>query len=331
MADWLLIVPAAYQLLAIVACLAFLRRRGAKTDFYPPISVLKPSNKGTYPPQKALESHRSQDYPEFEIVANDAPGEPTPNPKVGKLMILAREARYPIWIVNDADIRVPPGYLRDVAAMLSQPGVGVVTCLYRATGNSQASSFESLGVAVDFMPSVLVARLIGVREFGLGATLAFRKTDLERIGGFPAIASYLADDYQLAKKITELGLRCELSRAVVDTDLGGGWWAVWRHQVRWARTIRFAKPSGFIGLPVAHAGVWCLVFAGSPWALALLGLRGAAAYLAGVKVLASPVARRWWWLAPVWDVAAFAVWIAGWTGRTVDWQGKTFEIGRDIK
>jgi len=331
MADWLLVVPAAYQLLAIVACLVHWRRKGAKSVDLVPISVLKPTNKGTFPPQKALESHLSQDYPEFEVVSNGLPGESTPNPKVGKLIVLAREARHPVWIVNDADIRVPPGYLRDVAATLAQPGVGVVTCLYRAHGNSQASSFEAFGVAVDFMPSILVARLIGVREFGLGATLAFRRSDLERIGGFTAIAPYLADDYQLAKKITELGLRCELSRAVVDTDLGGDWRAVWRHQVRWARTIRFSRPGGYLGLPVAHAGLWALVAAGSPFALILLGLRFASAWIGGVAVLDSPVARRWWWLAPVWDLAAFAVWIAGWTGRTVEWQGRKLTIGLDVK
>ncbi len=55
------------------------------------------------------------------------------------------------------------------------------------------------------MPSALVAPLVGVNEFGLGSTLAFRKKTLQRIGGFEAIADYIADDYQLGKRISRLG------------------------------------------------------------------------------------------------------------------------------
>jgi len=36
-----------------------------------------------------------------------------------------------------------------------------------------------------------VAPFVGVREFGLGSTLAFRATDLRQAGGFEAIRDYL--------------------------------------------------------------------------------------------------------------------------------------------
>ena len=86
--------------------------------------------------------------------------------------------------------------------------------------------------------------------------MAFRRTDLARIGGFEAIADYLADDYQLGHRIHALGLKCVLSDTVVTTRLSGGWADVWRHQVRWARTIRVSKFGGYLGLPITFAAVW---------------------------------------------------------------------------
>src|SRR6202044_467546 len=130
-----------------------------------------------------------------------------PNLKVGSLIDLAREARHPVLIVNDSDISVPANYVRDVTAPLSDPGVGLVTCLYRAEAHDWPSRFEALAIATDFAPSTLVARLFGVADFGLGSTLAFRRSDLDRIGGFPAIADYIAEDYQLGHKLPTLGRR----------------------------------------------------------------------------------------------------------------------------
>ena len=119
-----------------------------------------------------------------------------PNAKVGVLIDLVKAATHETLIVNDSDICVEPDYLR-VTAPLADPKVGLVTCLYRAVGDTFAARFEALGVATDFAPSTLVARLVGVDEFAMGSTLAFRENDLEKIGGFESIADYLADDYQL--------------------------------------------------------------------------------------------------------------------------------------
>src|SRR5262249_18741795 len=145
------------------------------------------------------------------------------NGKVGTLIDLVRAAGHSLLIVNDADIRVEPDYLDHVMPPLADPRVGLVTCLYRPEGDTFAARFEGLGVSTDFAPSTLVARLVGVDEFALGSTLAFRRADLERIGGFEAIGDYLADDYQLGHRIHGLGLKCVLSGAVVTTRLSGGW------------------------------------------------------------------------------------------------------------
>ena len=349
-------IAAAYQLLAIFACL-FRKRKSAGSGVRGPVSILKPVHGSDPALRAAILSHSKFPYsksrgeyellcgvhdpkdtaiPLLEELSREFPSvhtveshTKTANAKVGVLQDLAAAARFPILVVNDADIRVDPDYLDRVVAPLADPKVGLVTCLYRPNGTSFASRFEGLGVSTDFAPSALVARLVGVDEFAMGSTLAFRKTDLEKIGGFAAIADNLADDYQLGHRIHQLGLKCVLSDVIVETSLSGGWLDVWRHQVRWARTIRVSKPGGYVGLPITNAMLWILIL----WLLGrfqmagiILALRLWMAILAGWFTLRSRDVLKFWWLVPARDLFAFAVWIAGLFGNTVIWRDRELRL-----
>jgi ceramide glucosyltransferase len=367
---WIAFLPATgYQCLAIYAGLRHLLKRRSKRSFAasdfksdsagetrPGISVLKPLrglDSNTY---EAFVSQVQQHYPTFEILfgvrdeddpaavevrrlIRNFPDSPVrlivgaanaPNGKVGVLMELAGHARYPIWVVNDSDIKVGSTYLSSVAASLIESKIGLVTCLYRARAHNLPAAWEALGIATDFMPSALVAPLVGVREFGLGSTLAFRAADLERVGGFAAVADYLADDYQLAKRITSIGKGVLLSTYVVETSVNElSWRGVWKHQLRWARTIRASKGSSYAGLPITHAGVWVLIaIACGAWvpATILLAARIASALITGYFVLGSSVAAAFCWLAPVWDMYAFGVWVASYISREVRWRDRVLVI-----
>lgn len=361
---WIVFLPAfAYQLLATFAALRHLVRRrqfrSLSSNFQPGISVLKPLrgiDPNTYP---AFVSQIQQNYHDFEVLFGasneddaaavevrrlqsefpNAPirliigGEATPNGKVGVLMNLARHARHSVWVVNDSDIKVTPQYLSQIVAPLADKAVGVVTCPYRAQAHTAAAAWESLGIATDFMPSALVAQLVGVREFGFGSTLAFRAADLEQAGGFEAIADYLADDYQLAKRVTALGKRALLSTYTVETSLGDATWlGIWQHQLRWARTIRMSKGGGHTGLPITHSGIWAAAaLASGAWAPAagLLIVRCLSAALTAGFVLHSRFAATFCWLAPVWDLYAFCIWAASYAGRTVRWRDRVLAIDRE--
>jgi ceramide glucosyltransferase len=336
----------------------------ARVSGSPPVSILKPL-KGTDPEMyEGFRSHCLQDYPEHEILfgvsdstdpaatlverlQREFPHQPIRlvlceknlgvNGKVSSLVQLAAEAKYGILLVNDSDIRVAPDYLRTVIAELHSPNAGLVTCLYRGIpAKTLASRLESLGISTDFVPGVLAAKQIeGGLQFGLGSTLAFRRKDLEAIGGFEAIVDYLADDYELGKRIAERGLKVVLSNSVVETFLPAyGLAGFLSHQLRWARTIRVSRPGGYAGLPLTYTLPWAalslLLARGATWAWALLAvavmLRITMAWASAVSVLKDEEAMRWLWLLPLRDFLAPLVWIAGMFGRKIVWRGEEFEL-----
>lgn len=326
---------------------------------FPAVSILKTVHGRDPEFYEAIRSHAAIDYPEFEMIfGTNEPNDPAledierlasefpnrairvvkcspgmPNPKAGVLARLAREASHPVLVVNDSDIVVPRDYLRRVVAELNEPGVGLVTCLYRAAGVSWPARWEALGIATDFAPSVLVARALNVAEFALGSTMALRAETLREIGGFESVADYLADDYQLGYLVSNSGRRIALSAAVVETHLSGTTWGdVWTHQLRWARTIRASRTGGYFGYAITNASIWsALAFSVGAWpiALAVLAIRLTAGILTGLFVLHDSNTARYWFLIPFRDLWGFAVWLGGLSGSSVEWRGKKMTLDRE--
>ena len=355
------IAAGVYYLIALIAALARLRVREPAGRDLPAVSILKPVRGRDPRFYEAIRSHAVQEYPRYEILFGvKDPADPAiadirrlqaefpdrgirlifttgdaPNGKVAVLAELAREARHPVWLVNDSDILVEPDYLRRVTAPLGDPQVGVVTCLYRARAESWPGKWEAIGIATEFAPSVLVAPLVGVSGFALGSTMVFRREQLQQIGGFAALADYLADDYQLGTQIARLGYRVELSTVVVETNLSAGSWGeVWRHQLRWSRTIRVSRTAGYYGYLATQAAFWSLVAGvAGYWAIALavIAVRLAAGLAAGRYVLGDRQVARYWYLMPLRDLWGFAIWIAGLSGDTVEWRGQKLKLSAEGK
>jgi ceramide glucosyltransferase len=358
----------AYYAVCLWSAAAFLRERkaddGVRPTFAPPVSILKPL-RGTDPEMyECFRSHCLQDYPEYEIVfgvsdANDPAIQLVEqlkrefpqrairlmvcrenlgvNTKVSNLAQMVRGASYEYLIVNDSDILVEPDYLYRVLAPLTDPEVGLVTCLYRGIANSTLGSrLESLGISTDFAAGVLVAQNIenGIR-FGLGSTLAFRRLDLKAIGGFESIVDYLADDYQLGSRIAAHGLKIKLSDVVVETFLPRYTLRDFaEHQLRWARTVRDSRFWGYVGIGVTFGLPWsalALIFArGANWAWALLActaaMRFAVAAVVGGLALRDRQVLRWLAWIPVRDLLALGIWIASFAGHEVLWRGDRFRL-----
>ncbi len=359
--EFVFLVPLAYQFIALLASIKRLFQTDPEPTAFPPISILKPVYGADPKFYEALRSHAAQDYPHFEILfsvadPNDAavphilrlieefPNRRirlldretvTPNRKVGALIDLVKAAQFDVLLINDGDILAPPKYLRTIMGGLEQPGVGLVTALYRGRAQSLAGMAEALGVATDFAPSTLVAPLVGVAEFAMGSTLLLRRSDLAAIGGMEVLADKIADDYQLGLEVSKLGKRVHLSTAVVETSLGArSWREAHQHQLRWARTIRVSRGGviGYLGMPVTFATVWAIAaFAAGEWGLGflLLAMRMNVAIVAGMMGLED---RNVLWLlgfVPLRDLWGAAVWVNGLWGDTVEWGGRRLRLRAD--
>jgi len=347
----------AYNLVAIVAVLRFRRSPRVSADFTPPVSILKPIRGRDERFFEAIRSHAALDYPLFEILFGiSVPGDPAladiarlerefpriairvintannaPNGKAGSLEILAREARYDVFVANDSDILVEPSYLTRIVTMLQPDDIGLVTCLYRAEASSWPAKAEALGIVTEFAPSVLVARLLSSSAFALGSTMAFRRSSLEAIGGFSVLRDYLADDYQLGARIAALNKRVLLADTVVETNLGSGSLrSVWKHQVRWSRTVRVSRPAGYFGYVVTQISFWSLIAlaAGYPTVAAA----GFAMRLISATVSLAKLDRRKLVLiaaVPVRDLFGIAVWLVGLFGSRVEWRDLHYKVHRN--
>jgi ceramide glucosyltransferase len=330
----------------------------------PPVSILKPL-KGVDPQiWESFCSHCEQVYPEWQLIFGVSdPDDPAievvrklkvkyphreielivcdrvlgTNIKVSNLVQILPAARHELLLVNDSDIRVPSDYLRQVVTPFTDASVGLVTCLYRGVASpTLGSRLEALGISTDFVPGVLSARFLekGL-HFGLGSTLAFRRRDLEAIGGFEAFLDYLADDYELGRRIATTGKRIELSATTVATYLPAYTLREFlRHQLRWSRTIRDARPWGYGGLAFTFGLPWALVTLlaarGAAWAWALLAMtlavRVAVGFVSAVIVLNDRQFFRFIFLLVVRDLLAPLVWAASFAGNRVDWRGDLFDL-----
>ena len=222
----------------------------------------------------ALRSHCVQEYESYQLIfgVNDANDDAVPvvrelaaefptrdiqlvvcpdalgsNRKVSNLIHLLRQTKYQHILVNDADIRVGRRYLREVMWLFKDSEIGMVTCLYKGKpAGTIGSKLESLGIATDFIPGVLISSFMeGGLRFALGSTMAMVRTALEKIGGFESVVDYLADDYQLGARVADAGFKVSLAHETVETAIPPYSFAeFWQHQLRWARTMRVSRPRG---------------------------------------------------------------------------------------
>jgi ceramide glucosyltransferase len=221
------------------------------------------------------------------------------NLKVSKLAQIERRAKHDLLLVSDADVLVPPDLLVNVVPLLGngadtdkraaneglatsgagQPKaaedcthsktlravparVGLVTCFYRlANPTTPAMHWEAVAINADFWSQVLQAQSLKPVDFALGAVMLTRRTTLAEVGGFAALADCLADDYQLGNRLARRGYRIALSPVVVECRSEPmGWRAVWKHQLRWARTIRVCQPAPYFFSLLNNGTLWPLLW-----------------------------------------------------------------------
>jgi ceramide glucosyltransferase len=358
-----------YSLFSLVCVWRFFRRanydRAAHKGPYPPVSILKPM-KGIDPEwRNNIASFVAQNYPEYEILlgfndphdegialAKDIAESQAPkvrlivhegrlgsNPKVANLHGLIEHARYPLLLISDSDIKVDRGYLKEIVGeYLSDEKVGIVTCLSKITSASTVGAgLELLTTASDFIPSVLAANSLEGITFGLGPSMLLSRRELEQLGGLPAFADYLAEDYQIGNCLWKKEFRNILSNHLIENVLGRmriGEYFV--HQLRWARTYRACRPIGFFGYGITHIFPCSLLFTALHGvnALSVSVIAAVLALRYGILFVVSRMAAypggwfKWAWLLPAKDLFSFCIWLWCYLGSDIYWRGNHYRLLR---
>jgi ceramide glucosyltransferase len=258
------------------------------------------------------------------------------NYQISNLMHLLEAAQNEIVILTNDDMWVEPDYLRIVTAPMSDESIGIVTCGYLGHDPQfPVAALASLSRCVDFIPSVLVARdLEGGMQFSLGATIATRKSILEKVGGLETVVNRVGSDYHIGNLVSDAGYKIELSQYVLETDTGSeSFQQLFKRELRWARTSRWQRGWLYFTIATTYGTVYCLpllLLSGfQPWAIIVSGgtiaLRLIQSLVAAYR-MGCPRLIRWFWLLPVRDLLNFVIWAIGGIGQTIYWRGRQLQI-----
>jgi ceramide glucosyltransferase len=260
------------------------------------------------------------------------------NLKACKLAEIERLAKYELLVISDADVLVPSDLLANLVAPLEAPEAGLVNCFYRlANPATLAMQWEAVAVNADFWSQVLQSQSLKALDFALGAVMATRRKQLAEIGGFAALSECLADDYQLGNRIARRGYRIVLCPVVVECWSGPmGWRDVWRHQLRWGRTIRVCQSLPYFFSILSNATLWPLLWAALypagreiTFAFCFCLTRIGTALNLQQLLTGAPAQLKQAWLVPVKDLLQAAVWVMSFLGNRIEWRGERMRLRRD--
>jgi len=264
-------------------------------------------------------------------------GEAGFNPKVNQLVCLARAARHDLFVVSDSNVRVPQGYLLDIAGHLGRPGVGCVTHPVAGNGHkSLGALLDNLHLGGSIAPGMVCAQRVLKKDLVVGKSMALWRHDLDLLGGFASVANVLAEDHVLGNRLVrELGAGVAVSslpvwNIAVEKSVG----AFFQRYLRWSVTHRTAMT-----FP-AYLAESLL----NPIPLAVIGFAlrpgpGAAATLAACAVLKPALDSvafsrlrsqffSWHAFGAGWvkDGLLFITWVHGLFAGTVQWRGNRLRV-----
>jgi ceramide glucosyltransferase len=348
-----------FMLVAMTVLPSFVPRETPKLSAYPAVTILKPLHGDEPGLFDNLASFCRQDYvgtiqivfgvtraddPAIAVVERLHAAFPDmaielvvdgrvngSNPKVANLINMGAHITHDIVVLADSDIRVRPGYLRRIVGALESSAAAATVPYYGIAAGGLWSLLSRLMVNGHFLPGVLVSARLRLSRPCMGSTIALRRDALAAIGGFEAVADTLADDYEIGVLLARHGrpvavLPFAVGHVCDDASFG----QLWRHELRWAMTVRSIDPLGYIGWSVTHAfplGLAALALGGG-WPA--VWLAGAALVCRGLLIFAIErgygLPRHPYWLIPVRDLLSFAVFLAGFAARGVSWRGHRYTL-----
>jgi ceramide glucosyltransferase len=365
---WILVAVAAagagYALLSAVLVGRFMKSEANPTAHSPDVTILKPLHQVEPDLFENLETFFTQHYdgqvqivfgvhseadpaidvvralqakyPDFDTAVIADTALYGANAKVSNLINMLPSAKHDTLILSDSDIAVGRRWLAQVTAALARPGVGIVTCLYTGEpardGRKLWSALSAMGTSYTFLPNAVVGNSLGLAEPCMGSTIALRRQTLDEVGGFAAFADQLADDYEMGRAVRAQGYTLAIpAMGVGHTASEESVADLFRHELRWTRTIRMVDPAGHAGSIVTHGFAFALMSAVlldfNTVSLVVLGLTLASRLFLKARIdglfgtYAGP-----YWLMPVRDLFSFVVFVASLFGETVHWRGTHFAV-----
>ena len=356
------LVVSALEVGSLLHHLAKPPRRSAWT---PTVSVLKPLCGRDANLEENLGSFLAQDYPRFELLlgvrdAQDAAyplacelaaahphrvrvhlqeGEPGLNPKVNQLVTLGRHAQGEVLVISDSNVRAPPHYLPDLVAALEDEAVGMVTSPIAGEGTTLGGRLDALHLHTYITPAVLGCHYVARQDLFVGKSMALRRTDLERVGGFRAFSRLLAEDHALGRAMLGLGKRAALGRVPVVNVTNASVRGVFDRYARWGLMGRWVARAGYPAEVVTYPLMLAALALATNWRQPEVVAITSAIALA--KVLLDALAihaltGRWpslrtMALGPLKEVVMFAAFLKPLFGSQVQWRGKVFYVTRGTR
>jgi len=302
-------------------------------DYAAPVQILCTSRDADDPAIAVVEK-LAADLPQADLEWQTDPRLHGRNLKMSNLMNVLPRARHDVLVMIDSDIMVGPDHLARVVGELQHPNIGAVTCLY--TGIPDGGLWARLSAKstnLHFLPGVIVGLRARLAQPCFGSTIALTRATLERIGGLKPFVDHLWDDYAIGQAVRAAGLEVRVSALTVGhvcvESTGRQFFS---YQLRNARTIGGIDPLGYLGAVITHPfalGLLAVLLGAGQSAVALTGLA-----LVSRMALGACVTRRFgvpvsYWLLPLHDLAAFAVYFMSFFGASVIWRGHRYRVQQD--
>lgn len=306
-----------------------------RQDYAGPVQIVFGVQKTT-DPAIAVVRRLQEAYPHLRLDLVVDTAQHGSNRKVSNLVNMSAAITNAVIVLADSDMVVKPDYLERVIAELSQPGVTGVTCLYHGVpaNRSVFAQLSATAIDVQFAPNVIVGTGLGLAKPCFGSTIAFTRRSLDEMGGFETFKDDLADDYAIGEVLRTGGRvaipNFTIGHTCVDTELSG----LWRHELRWNRTIRNVDPAGYAGSVITHAFPLALVGALLPGA-GHTALSVAAITLFCRILLCMRMERAFgldshaYWLLPIRDMLSFINFSWSFVSGAVTWKGHDYRVVAD--
>jgi ceramide glucosyltransferase len=351
-------------LVQILAVRSVIEAHNKKSEYLPPISVLKPLKGLDDNLFENLESFCNQDYPVYEIIlAMREISDPAYkvavkikekykdrditvvtqwceeglNPKVNNLIPAYGASKYDFFLISDSNVLADKDYLRDTVKHMEDAKVGLVSNLIRGVGGRTIGSvFENLHLNTFILYGVCFLEKILKMPCVVGKSMLIRKSHFEEIGGFGAVKEHLAEDYIIGRKMKEAGFKVALSNHAINTV--NVYWQTGQFMSRHARWGKLRYRIGGVSYLAELLGNFVFIsfiplFRGPSRFTLFLPLsawllKSGGDYLTG-RMLKSDMHPLLYLFSPMKDIIIGIVWFVPIFSNSIEWRGDRYTIAKD--